>query len=87
MDRPGIAVQELEGRTTLIDVLANDSDPNGDALSISRIVAKPSNGQASIIDGKVSYAPDPGFVGSDSFTYEVSDGKGGKIGRFNFILA
>lgn len=58
-----------------IDVLANDSDPNGDSLSIS-IDGPPSHGTARVENGKILYTPAPGFVGTDSLTYIVSDGKG-----------
>jgi hypothetical protein len=59
------------------NVLANDSDPDGDTLTITSIT-DPANGSAtSNGNGSVTYTPDPGFVGSDSFDYTASDGKGG----------
>jgi hypothetical protein len=60
----------------IIDVLANDGDPDGDPLTIT-IAIPPSNGTATVVDGKIVYTPNPGFSGADSFTYTVSDGKGG----------
>lgn len=65
------------GKTVVINVLANDSDPNGDPLSLSGVVGAPSHGAASVANGKIGYTPAAGFTGSDSFTYRVSDGKGG----------
>ncbi len=60
-----------------IAVLDNDSDPDGDALSVED-TADPANGTASAnADGTVRYAPDPGFTGEDTFAYTVSDGNGG----------
>lgn len=59
-----------------IDVLANDTDIDGDVLSIAAVSA-PSHGEASIADGKVTYAPGPTFKESDSFSYTVADGHGG----------
>ena len=60
-----------------IDVLANDSDPDGDPLTIIA-VTQPANGAASIVNGQLYYAPDNGFFGAfDIFTYTVSDGRGG----------
>src|SRR5688572_5161692 len=61
-----------------IAVLANDSDPEGQALTINA-VTQASNGTVTITNGgtRVSYAPRNGFTGTDSFTYTVSDGKGG----------
>lgn len=64
------------GATVLIDVLANDADANGDSLSIS-LDGQPQHGAAVVQNGKISYTPNPGFAGVDSFTYIVSDGKGG----------
>jgi len=62
--------------TTIIDVLANDSDPNGDSLSIVEIIG-PANGTALIMSGDtlVSYTPPTGFTGSDSFQYVITDGE------------
>jgi VCBS repeat-containing protein len=55
-------------------ILANDTDADGDALTAA-IVAPAAHGTATLnADGSFSYLSDPGFVGSDSFTYEVSDG-------------
>lgn len=56
-----------------INVLANDSDPDGDALTITAVTA-PANGSASISGAVVLYTPRAGFTGSDSFSYTISDG-------------
>ena len=65
-----------EGGDVLVDVLTNDSDPEGDTLSLLS-VGTAANGDAAIEGGQVRYTPDPGFSGSDSVTYAVSDGNGG----------
>ncbi|MBN2132479.1 MAG: tandem-95 repeat protein [Sedimentisphaerales bacterium] len=58
-----------------IDVLVNDSDPDGDSLTVTG-TSDPANGIASVIDGTtVEYEPDPDFYGSDAFTYTISDGR------------
>jgi VCBS repeat-containing protein len=62
--------------SVLIDVLANDSDIDGDTLSVSEI-GSANNGVVAIEAGKVRYTPNANFVGSDTFTYKVSDGQGG----------
>ena len=55
-------------------VLANDSDPNGDALTASQGSA-PEHGTLSLAgDGTFQYTPDAGFTGRDAFTYTASDG-------------
>jgi CshA-type fibril repeat protein len=59
-----------------ISPLANDSDPDGDDLTIT--AASALNGGVVInADGTVTYTPDPGFNGTDTITYEISDGEGG----------
>jgi len=59
-----------------IAVLTNDSDPDGDTLSIGS-VGSPAHGSAVKSGTNVVYTPSPGYCGSDSFTYNVSDGNGG----------
>lgn len=59
-----------------VEVLANDSDPDGDPLTVSS-VGQPANGAASANpDGSISYQPNPGFHGTDVFAYTVDDGRG-----------
>lgn len=55
-------------------ILANDVDVDGDTLTAVR-VAGPRNGTLSLNgDGSFVYTPAPSFTGSDSFTYQASDG-------------
>src|SRR5204863_10078640 len=55
-------------------VLANDSDPDGDPLSAA-IVTGPVNGTLALnADGSFNYVPNANFNGTDSFTYQASDG-------------
>ena len=64
----------LENAAVDIAVLANDSDVEGDTLSVSA-VGEAANGSVAINDdGTVNYTPDAEFFGDDSFTYTVSDG-------------
>ncbi|MDP2326803.1 MAG: cadherin-like domain-containing protein [Dehalococcoidia bacterium] len=58
----------------VITVLSNDTDVDGDALTVAS-VSLPAHGTAVITDGtKVTYTPATGYLGTDSFTYVVSDG-------------
>jgi hypothetical protein len=56
-----------------IDVLANDSDPENDLLSVSS-VTQGVNGSVVNNGGDVTYTPNPGYTGPDSFTYVANDG-------------
>ena len=71
-----------ENTPVAILVLANDTDPDGDPISISGIV-NPSNGTAQINDNStpsdttddfIVYTPDLNFNGLDSFKYQATDG-------------
>ncbi len=56
------------------NVLANDTDANGDALSAA-LVTGPAHGTLVLnANGSFSYTPGLNFNGADSFTYQVSDG-------------
>jgi len=58
-----------------INVLANDSDIDGDALTVTNLT-QPASGVATInADQTVTYTPNTGFVGNDTFTYTANDGK------------
>lgn len=55
-------------------VLDNDSDPDSDPLTAS-LVDAPSNGTLTLnSDGSFTYVPDDEFSGTDTFTYQASDG-------------
>jgi alpha-tubulin suppressor-like RCC1 family protein len=55
-------------------VLSNDSDPDGNPLTVE-LVKIPSNGTAAVnADGSFTYRPKPNYCGMDSFTYKASDG-------------
>ena len=65
-----------EDTTATIAVLANDSDPNGDTLSVTA-TTQGAHGAVTLVSGVVRYAPAPDYFGPDSFTYTASDGNGG----------
>lgn len=64
-----------EGTSATIDVLSNDSDPDSgpNALRIQN-VGSPANGSTSIAEDRVIYTPNPGFFGTDTFSYTITDG-------------
>jgi Ca2+-binding RTX toxin-like protein len=57
-------------------LLANDTDANGDTLSLTG-VSNPVNGSVTFSDGNVIFTPSTNFTGDASFNYSISDGKGG----------
>ncbi len=66
-----------EDNTIVIDVLANDTDPDGDPLRVISITA-PLNGMARVnLNNSITYTPTANFWGSDTFAYTVSDGRNG----------
>ncbi|MEO8681505.1 MAG: Ig-like domain-containing protein, partial [Vicinamibacterales bacterium] len=71
-------VSEDSGAST-ITVLSNDTDPDSGATLSVASVTQPGNGVVAIVGSgmAVSYAPAANFAGSDSFTYTVTDGRGG----------
>jgi CSLREA domain-containing protein len=70
------ATVDEDSAATIIDVLDNDTDADGDGLVVSS-VTDPANGTAVDNDSDVSYTPDANFCGTDTFDYTVSDGNGG----------
>lgn len=82
------AVRTDPGQAALVSVLANDSDPDGDALTVTSI-SSASHGTAILnANGTVTYTPATGYTGTDSFTYIVADGRGGTAtGTVNVTIA
>src|SRR5437867_10222833 len=83
-DHPPIVKDDTANTTTArpvtIAVLANDFDPDGDPMTVTA-VTRPAHGTAVINGGApnntVNYTSSSGFTGTDSFSYTVSDGRGG----------
>ena len=70
-----------DGKTSVtIDVLANDSDPDGDPITVVAVTDPPYG--SAVIDARgstITYTPTlgPGGSGTFLFTYTISDGQGG----------
>jgi Ca2+-binding RTX toxin-like protein len=65
-----------EDTAVIIDPLANDTDPNGDTLSILGVPTA-THGTVSVnADGTITYTPDANYNGPDTITYTVTDPAG-----------
>ena len=67
---------------TAASLISNDSDPNGDALTITAVSGASHgtvtlNVQSNPQNNTITFTPDAGYTGNASFTYTVSDGHGG----------
>ena len=59
-----------------VNVLANDTEPDGDTLSVVSVTQGANGAVAINPDKTVKYSPNLNFFGSDSFTYTIDDGHG-----------
>ncbi|MFL5679682.1 MAG: Ig-like domain-containing protein [Chloroflexota bacterium] len=77
----------VEDTAANVDVLSNDSDADGDTLTVATVAAA-AHGTASInLDGTVHYVPAANFAGQDAFDYTVADGNGGSdTGRVSVVV-
>jgi len=66
-------------------LLANDTDANGDSLSLTE-VSNPVNGSVTFSNSNVIFTPSTNFTGNASFNYSISDGQGGTSSA-NVIVA
>jgi hypothetical protein len=71
------AAEVEAGSAVVIAVLANDSDPDGDSLSLTDKLGEPSRGRVKTDGTDVTYVPDGDAPGTDTFTYEITDPYGG----------
>ena len=64
-------------------LVANDTDVDNDALRVTTVTSE-ANGTLQVVGGNLVFTPTPGFTGVASFTYIVTDDKGGfDSGRVN----
>jgi len=81
-DRPDAVndsiVVTAAGKVTIdpATLLANDQDVDGDKLTITSVQCA-THGTVALVNGKVVFTPDAGYSGPATFTYTISDGKGG----------
>ena len=63
------------GVAVSIAVLSNDSDPDNSPTPLSIMqVGSPGHGTTQIVGGNVLYTPTAGFVGTETFSYTITDG-------------
>ncbi|MGD2205172.1 MAG: Ig-like domain-containing protein [Anaerolineae bacterium] len=67
----------LLGAAVVIDLLANDGDPDGDDIMLAGIGQGVNGLVLRTGPGEVTYYPGTGFHGEDSFSYTIVDGQGG----------
>lgn len=66
-----------QDQPVVVSVLNNDTDPDGDTLTVTG-ASQPAHGTANVdAAGTVTYTPTPGYAGADAFDYSVADGRGG----------
>jgi hypothetical protein len=68
-------------------LLANDTDADGNPLAVTGIASQGTGGVASFANGIVTYTPNAGFTGTDTFAYSVSDGTVTVQGLVNVTIA
>ena len=68
-DEQSVATEE----NTPISITLTGSDPDGDALTYA-LSATTTHGTLEGVAPELTYTPDEGFIGGDSFTFTVSDG-------------
>lgn len=67
-----------EGASANVAVLANDTDLDNDLLVLDAVTVPAAHGTATCALNACSYQADADYIGSDSFTYRVHDGRAGR---------
>ena len=65
-----------ENSSIVLDVLANDSDPDGDPIALDGFLESKHGLVTANADGTIDYRPDANYTGSDEFWYWVEDDAG-----------
>lgn len=88
---PPLAVADVytvitDSSNNTLSVLANDTDANGDTISLTSatigLSVPPTSGEtvtADLVNGLVSYTPPPSFIGVQTIHYSITDGNGGVV--------
>ena len=83
-----ITVAEDTPFTSVVDLDANDTDLDGDSLSVVPETLTTTQGGTIVIaaDGSYTYTPPANFNGSDSVNYTVTDGSATDVGTLNITV-
>lgn len=79
VNNPPVALNDYADTTnmdqvSIINVLDNDSDPDNNGLENPTIITSTVHGTATVLpNGLINYVPNPGYLGTDSLTYQVCD--------------
>ena len=70
------------------DLTANDTDADGDSLTVTAVIATAeTHGTLRLADGMITYLPDEGFSGTGQFGYTISDNQGGSaLGAVQIVV-
>jgi VCBS repeat-containing protein len=79
---PPVAVDDVAttvpAQAVTIDVLLNDVDAQGDAITLASH-GQGTNGSVALVNGKLVYTPNANFFGTDTFEYTLNGGDSGKV--------
>jgi hypothetical protein len=81
--------QASMGEPVVIPVLDNDSDQDGSLVPSSVVITGSASSGQTVVNpasGAVTYTPDPGFIGTDSFSYTVEDDQGAVSNQASVIV-
>ena len=82
------AIEDTPYEFTPADLLANDSDPDGDEFRFVSLSTSHKDGKiVQLPDGRWQFVPDENVTGPISFSYVITDGRLSKTGTFTFDIA
>ena len=76
----------MAGAPVTIQVLENDEDPVEGSSLVVTAVSRPAHGQATTDGTSITYTPNPGFIGTETFTYTLSDGTDSVTGSITVTI-
>ena len=73
-----------EDSSTTVNVVANDTDTEGDSLTITTVSAD--SGSATIVANQIQYTPQADYNGTAVVTYTISDGEAATSATLNITI-